>query len=973
MRHQKFYPAVSVFVFILLVVFTSNSVSAQAPANDDKCEPFPVEPFERKLLRGETHCFRFDLQKDQFSEIRLEQKGIDVALKIYDSDAKLMIEIDSPNGSKGFEILPIVAPASGVYKLEVTSSKESDTEKGAYKITRAAPRAATEKEKNQFQANVALMQAKNSSVPQEKKDFFQKALQLYKTAGDKNGEAVALTAFALSLLEAGDAATALSALNGAFKLYTEISETREAAVTLKYMGLIYYQAGYPKQAREKLEQAVAVFQNTDDENKGDAYLYIGNIYFQAAEYAQALENYEKGLALLRTTDFYRGLVDVLNNIGLVYRDTGKYRNALEKFREALEIAQKHNLEESALLVHIAASQADLNQKNESLESYKSAEAKIKDPKARAFLFLNMGKTQFDLGKKQEASDSFNQALTLLEKENEKAALGSAYNAVGRIYSADENLPKAVEYYNIGLKLQKFAGFRRGEGMTLYNLMIVAQRSGNNRLGIFYGKLAVNIYQQIRSNIQTFENESQRAFLKQVEDAYRQLAAALIDEGRISEAQEVMVLLKGEEFFQYSRRSTDSVPNLNRPIDLNPEETEAAKKYAGLTDEAEFLKFLQQELPEKFRRPAAAGSFEPANSQTRVWQQKLGALNDGTILLTTLVTPQRYYVIITSPTEQIARRYDIPKPDLQEKIKRSGKAVKNPQSLVNSSAQELYRIIVKPVEADLARLKAKTLLWSPDGALRYVSFAALHDGKNFLVEKYANAVVTLAQPAPNFKVSPENWRALGGGFSGAFEKLPALKYVPMELAEIVFDETAKNPKTEKGLFSGMVLLDQNFSRANLESSLKQKFQLIHFATHFVLNPGKELDSYLLLGNGEKLNLGDIRADKIFDFSGVDLLTLSACETDGDRLDADGVEIESFGVIAQKRGAKTVIASLWTIFDKSTPQLMGEFYRRYQTGKGAVSKAEALRQAQIALLKAGKAAPNTAHPAYWAPFIVLGEWR
>jgi CHAT domain-containing protein len=264
-----------------------------------------------------------------------------------------------------------------------------------------------------------------------------------------------------------------------------------------------------------------------------------------------------------------------------------------------------------------------------------------------------------------------------------------------------------------------------------------------------------------------------------------------------------------------------------------------------------------------------------------------------------------------------------------------------------------------------QLQPKTLLWSLDGALRYLPVAALHDGKQFLVEKYSSAVVTLAQPAPDFSIEPQKWRALGGGVSDAFENLPALTYVKGELDNLVDNQAVNNLPAKKGAFAGKVLFNREFSRSNLKNTLNQQFQLIHFATHFVLKPGNVSDSFLLLGNREKLYLNELRS---FDFKGVDLLTLSACETDATYVDANGVEIESLGVIAQKRGAKTVIASLWKIYDKSTPELMKEFYTRYQSGKGLVSKAEALRQAQLAIIN-----KNYKHPVFWAPFIVLGEWR
>lgn len=314
--------------------------------------------------------------------------------------------------------------------------------------------------------------------------------------------------------------------------------------------------------------------------------------------------------------------------------------------------------------------------------------------------------------------------------------------------------------------------------------------------------------------------------------------------------------------------------------------------------------------------------------------------------------------------------EIKQTDLEQKIVRFRQVLEDPRSDVLFSAAELYQILIKPVEADLKRINAETLLWSLDGVLRYVPFAALYDGEKFLVENYTNAVVTLSQPPENIVNSPKNWRALGAGVSLEIENLPALSQVPAELKAVVRDETVK---TEKGLFAGKLLLNQDFTRENLIDSLKQKFKLVHFATHFVINPGKDVDSFLLFGDGGKLNLAEWRTVEAFDFSGADLLTLSACETALGTPNANGAEIESFGVIAQKRGAKTVIASLWSIADNSTPELMTEFYRQYKLGNSAISKAEALRKAQILMLKKAKTIRNHSHPAYWSPFIVLGDWR
>ena len=196
------------------------------------------------------------------------------------------------------------------------------------------------------------------------------------------------------------------------------------------------------------------------------------------------------------------------------------------------------------------------------------------------------------------------------------------------------------------------------------------------------------------------------------------------------------------------------------------------------------------------------------------------------------------------------------------------------------------------------------------------------------------------------------------------------------------------------------MDEQFTARAMRDMLLKHHTVIHIASHFRFQPGNEAGSFLLLGDGTRLSLSDLKTMPSL-FGGVQLLTLSACDTGiGDTV-GDGTEIEGFGVLAQKKGAKAVVASLWPVADESTSKLMQEFYR-FRQGSPRASKAEALRQAQLALLHgrgapAGSARnrgvtladplssgeksapsfpidPNTpfAHPYYWAPFFLMGNW-
>jgi len=149
--------------------------------------------------------------------------------------------------------------------------------------------------------------------------------------------------------------------------------------------------------------------------------------------------------------------------------------------------------------------------------------------------------------------------------------------------------------------------------------------------------------------------------------------------------------------------------------------------------------------------------------------------------------------------------------------------------------------------------------------------------------------------------------------------------------------------------------------------------VHIASHFELQPANEDSSFLLLGDGAHLSLTELSLIPNL-FANVDLLTLSACNTAVGLTNASGAEWESLGMIAQRKGAKAIIATLWPVADDSTTLLMQQFYRVHEMERG-ISKAEALRRAQLALLE-GTGDPNRtrfAHPYFWAPFILIGNWK
>ncbi|MBK8302904.1 MAG: CHAT domain-containing protein [Chloracidobacterium sp.] len=315
-----------------------------------------------------------------------------------------------------------------------------------------------------------------------------------------------------------------------------------------------------------------------------------------------------------------------------------------------------------------------------------------------------------------------------------------------------------------------------------------------------------------------------------------------------------------------------------------------------------------------------------------------------------------------------------------------KAVKDPAVDSRPLGKEIYDILIKPIERDLTASGAKTLLWSLDGTLRYLPLAALSpDGRGFMVEKYQNVILT-PRTRDSLADSTAEWKALGMGVSEGQmvtypdqpeqkQKVEPLPGTKDELTAIVRDENTPN---EKGILSGRRFLDKDFTLKNFTDSLaaetadgKRKFTVIHLASHFHLGSSWS-NSYLFMGNGKLLTLEELSGSPQINFGDVELVTLSACNTALGGY-ANGREVESLAGAIQAKSGKAVLATLWAVSDRSTPELMSNFYR-FRKEKPGTTKAEALQQAQRKMIaSATKTAAGFSHPYFWSGFVLIGNWR
>lgn len=291
------------------------------------------------------------------------------------------------------------------------------------------------------------------------------------------------------------------------------------------------------------------------------------------------------------------------------------------------------------------------------------------------------------------------------------------------------------------------------------------------------------------------------------------------------------------------------------------------------------------------------------------------------------------------------------------------------------AQQIYQWIVAPIESELEKQKVDTILFCLGPGLRSLALSALHDGEKFLIEKYSIALIPAFNMIETEYNPNKNMQVLGMGAS-EFIDHQSLPAVPIELKQITQE-----------FFPGKAFINQDFTVKNLQyQRQKHKFGIIHLATHAEFKSGKPSNSYIQFWNQEKLDLDDIRNLKLHQPK-VELLVLSACKTAvGDRQAELG-----FAGLAVQAGVKSALASLWYVSDVGTLALMNEFYQHF---KQIPLKGEALRQAQIAMLKgkvnlkkgelhgSGSSVKlpqelaeyrneNLSHPYYWAAFTIIGN--
>lgn len=857
-------------------------------------------------------------------------------------------------------------------------------------------------------------------------EHYQQALKIYQTIGDRKGEASSLHLIAAINSAADNYAAAIQSYQQALELYRGLNDKKGEASVLNSLGGVYQQQGNYENALRSYEQALTILEKIGDRSgEADLLNNLGSLHYAQGKYTQAIISYQSNLKIFRQLEDQKRLALTLNNIGLIYTTLGQYLEALKYYQQGITI-QKAIGDWRGLgttLNNIGFTYAQMGETLKAVQLYQQALVVRRfagDRSGQAKTLNNLGYSYEKLGQPTQALKFLEQALALFQTIQNRVGEAHTLDSIGTVQRNQGQFRRAFTSYQQSLLIWQTIGDPASERITLANIGKLLEQQNQSALAIVFYKQAVNLTEKIRQELKALPGDLQASYTQTIAATYRSLADLLLRQDRVLEAQQVLDLLKVQELEDYLGNVRNNSQTAAAIEVLHPE-AEILQRYNVLQNSllklgqeltqlrqlpenrrtaqqqqriAQLVK-LEIELNQQFNQfiesPEVEKWVEQLNRTTRrqnISLEDLNALRDNlrqqkAVLLYPLILDDRLELILTAPDlPPIRRTVKVSRAEINRAIlefRDKLHITRNPKPI----AQKLYQWLIQPLASELKQSGAQTILYAPDGQLRYIPLAALHDGNQWLVQQYQINHIT-ARSLTDFSPSVrKHLRILAGAFvEGTYE-------FQMDGQEFAFSGLPFAGKEVENLartIPGTVkLIDQAFGRDAVLLKLSD-YTVIHFATHAAFVKGQPETSFILFGNGDKVTLREIEN---WSLQNLDLVVLSACETGLGGL-GNGEEVLGLGYQFQRAGARTAIASLWSVNDSSTQVLMDAFYKALTT-PGA-TKVSALRRAQLALMTGHSTDSNRprgigivlpqelnsdqsnspfAHPYYWAPFILIGN--
>ena len=738
-------------------------------------------------------------------------------------------------------------------------------------------------------------------------------------------------------LAQGQSEAALTTWQQAFEIYAEIGDNAGLTRNRINQAQALQALGHYRQAKKTLDEIEQTLRKQPDSAlKATGLRSLGNVLRVVGEFNNSRQVLEQSLAITQQmgtdasgTPQTQALGDTLLSLGNTARAQQQTQTALQFYQQAV----------SASVALNTRIQAQLNQLSLLLENQQWSAARELYPQIQASIVnlpprrttvdarINFAKSLTQLKQHDNAiAASWQDIAQLLATSVQQAqdlkdrrAISYALGNLGELYEQNGQLNEAENLTQQALFAAQAIDATEITYLWQWQLGRLLRDRGNIPGAIAAYTQAVNNLRSLRRDLVAIDPDLQFSFRDKVEPVYRQL---------------VDLLLRSES-------GADPSPK-------------------NLTSARTTIESLQLAELENFFRSACLDA-KPELLDSVVDQGDRTAA-----VIYPIILPDRLEVILKLPTQENLRHYTTKKSqdEVEKTLQSLRQYLKEPDRTldVQKLSQQLYSWLIQPLEAELEKMQVTKLVFVLDGSLRNIPMGVLYNDKQqkYLLEKYAIALtpsLQLLEPTP---LQRQRLSALTAGLSESREvagiKFPRLQNVLDELKQI----ESQVPKSKE-------LLNQSFTTDNIHTQINSNpFTVVHMATHGQFSSNLEETFILTWDRLLKIDELDslLKTSDTGRSSAIELLVLSACET------AAGDNRAALGLagIAVKAGARSTLATLWQVDDRSTARLMSEFYR--QLANTNLTKAEALQKAQLALWN--DRSQDWKRPYFWAAYVLVGNW-
>jgi CHAT domain-containing protein/Tfp pilus assembly protein PilF len=828
-------------------------------------------------------------------------------------------------------------------------------------------------------------------------EYHQKALDLYEEIGDERGESEVLGGLGL-IYTSINYDTSLEYYKEALIKREKVDDRILMGNTLNSIGSLYYGIFEDySQALNYFDRAEVVRTELGDSlNLGRTIHLKASTLENLGQNELSLEYYKKSLRLNQSSGDQGRVAEALKNSGTILNNMGKYPEALEylgKAEKAYRVLEDSTgLSDSFNQIgYVYLNLGDLNTALEKFNVAVSITKKLNDQWGLAGIYNNLGIMLQNAGRYEKALEYSTNALKIYEELKDQSSIIVSLNNIGTIYFDMKDYQKAEENYQRGLKICRELKVKDQEANYLLNLANAQSLTGRMDEALQNYQEGFKIARTLNSPDLAWKYITGLAEYYETTGEYDKVVE--LNDTALKILEGLRSTLPADEFrstFMAKERYVfEDIIDLLETL-YEKDRTKGYDKLAFLYAEQSKSRVLLDMLSK------AELTFinEPGNGNLRnpepvsIDEAKTLCTDKNTVILEYSVGDSSSCLWVITQSDY--KLFKLPRrKKLQEQIETIRFSLLDPQQGISdfftNAGSLLYEELIRPAESFLTK-KSKLIL-IPDGVLNYLPFEVLltenkkptanisYSDLPFLVKKYpvsygqsASVLKTLiSKPAEEAGKKAVDKRLLAMG-DPLYEdtsfnlliKYPRLGYTGKEIENI------------SSYFAGgssEIYLRNKATEENLKRNNElNKFNYIHFATHGLINEDKpDMSSLVLTSEKNSGEDGFLQAAEIFNLKlNADLVVLSACQTGLGKL------VRGEGMVGLARafmyaGTPSVLASLWSVSDMSTASLMGEFYKNLIKNK--LSKADALRKAQLTLMSDKK----YAHPFYWAPFILIGDWR